>query len=225
MKLYERCRPKEWAEVVGQDKAVATLRRLTERGELGGSAVWLSGQPGIGKTTLAHLMARHHCGADGAGIVELDAADELRAEHLEAMDTALTFRPIWGERERRCWIINEAHGLKGGTLRRLLGILERVARDPESRILFVFTTTNEGQEDLFGNQSDTGALLSRCHCIKLTNQGLARAFAERALTIARAEGLDGQPVEAYVKLAQSCKNNFRAMLQKIAAGEMIGGGA
>ena len=41
--------------------------------------------------------------------------------------------------------------------------------------------------------------------------------------IAQAEGLDGQPVSAYVQLVQRHDNNFRAVLQSIEAGEMLVG--
>ena len=47
------------------------------------------------------------------------------------------------------------------------------------------------------------------------------AFAERARAIADREGLNGRPIGDYVKLAQRCHNNLRAMLQAVEAGDML----
>lgn len=222
MRLAEKYRPKGFDEVVGQDKAVAQLRRLVERGEV---CYWLSGPSGSGKTTLARIVAHTHCGPEG--VTELDCADEVNTEQLERIDSALAFRPLWGGSEKRAWIINEAHGLRGAAIRRLLGILERVARDPESRVLVIFTTTREGEESIFGDQIDAGPLLSRCASVKLTNQGLAKAGAALVQRIAQTEGLDGQPIEAYIKLMQrpDVKNNIRAALSLVESGVMVKGGA
>jgi hypothetical protein len=55
----------------------------------------------------------------------------------------------------------------------------------------------------------------------LSRRDLSRPFAERAKRTAEDEGIDSQPIERYVKLAQSCRNNLRAMLTAIDAGEMI----
>jgi len=122
-----------------------------------------------------------------------------------------------GERGGRAWIVNEAHGLRKPIIRQLLGILERLPR----HCVVIFTTTRDGQESLCDEQIDAQPLLSRCVQITLTNQGLAPAFAKRAREIASSEGLNGKPESAYPRLVQRCRNNMRAVLQAIEAGEML----
>ena len=63
--------------------------------------------------------------------------------------------------------------------------------------------------------------LSRCIEIQLSRRGLAEPFAERAREIAQREGLDGRPIGDYLRLAKDCRNNMRAMLQRIEAGDLL----
>ena len=118
----------------------------------------------------------------------------------------------------RAYLINEVHALRKPVIRQLLVLLERIP----PHVVIVFTTTCEGQEARFEDYDDASLLLSRCLRLDLARRDLSRPFVERAKLIAEAEGLDGLPIERYVRLAQLHRNNQRAMLQAIDGGELVG---
>ena len=211
MKLYEKYRPQSWDAVIGQDKAVRRLRR-SSLDQIGGQAFWLSGKSGVGKTTLAYILAGEI--ADRWSTVEIDASELTPARLRRIEDTMQLYAFGKGG---RAYIINEAHGLRRDTIRQLLVLLERLP----SHVCVIFTTTTDGQLKMFEDHIDAHPLLSRCVTVALTSQGLSRPFAARCREIARIEGLDGQPIGKYQRLAQDCKANFRAMLQAVEYGEMM----
>lgn len=210
--LAEQYRPHVWADVAGQEKIVAKIDALRARG-LGGRAYWITGQSGTGKTTVARLLAAEL--ADEISVEEIDA-EGLQAGRVRDLERESACYSI-GEKRGRVYIVNEAHGLRRDTLRQLLVTLERIP----GHVAWVFTTTTDGQDSLFEGCDDASPMLSRCVELRLSRQGLAQPFAERAAMIAQREGLDGRPIAEYVKLMQGCKNNLRMALQKIEAGEML----
>ncbi len=212
MQLYEKYRPKRLDQVVGQGKAVKTIARFIQSG-VGGRCFWISGISGSGKTTLARIIAASI--ADDLYVQEFDCADQITVSALDKIESDMQYRAFG--KGGKAYIVNESHGLRKASIRRLLGLCERLP----DYVCFVFTTTRAGQEALFEDSIDASPLLSRCINIELTNQGLAKAFGEHCRRIAATENLNGKPVESYVRLAQKCKNNCRMMFQEIESGNML----
>lgn len=213
--IYEKYRPRVFADIIGQPGLVADLERMQAGGDFTGEAFWISGLTGTGKTSIARIIA--DLVAAPHYQYEVDAKSLNVAELRQWKYDCHYGAPSPGG---RCYIINEAHGLRVDCITNLLDTLEYPRWQEVNTV--IFTTTSEGQLDFCEGQMDGRAFLSRSVPIKLTEQGLAQSFAAAVQAIAEREGLGGRPASDYLKLARDRRNNFRAMLQAVKRGAMRG---
>ena len=212
--LFERVRPREFPQLIGQDAIVKRLMMLESKQQLGGRAYWLAGLSGTGKTTLAKIIAGKIAGEFSTTEIPVKS---LSIKALDDWERSTRARCIDGT--GHALIINEAHGLRKDAMFHLLDMLERL----RPYTVVIFTTTMEGQAVLFEESADTGPLMSRCVQLQLKTSGpeLTLAFAKHVRSIAQAEGMDGKPITDYLALLARCKNNLRAALNSIESGEML----
>ncbi|NWY67455.1 CTF18 protein, partial [Erithacus rubecula] len=83
----------------------------------------LCGPPGLGKTTLAHVIARHA----GYNAVEMNASDDRSPEVFRTrIEAATQMRSVLGAHERpNCLIIDEIDGAPAASINVLLAIIQR----------------------------------------------------------------------------------------------------
>ncbi|MCD6364476.1 MAG: AAA family ATPase [Planctomycetes bacterium] len=211
MQLTEKYRPQRLSQIVGQDKAVATIRRLIGRKGWDRDALWIEGPTGTGKTAMARAVA-NELGCDQWTVEEIDG-QKCSVDCVRNIGNSIGLGG-WGGGLWRVWIVNEAQAMTARAVQAWLTLLEKV---PANRLI-IFTTT-EDITKLFGEFSEPFS--GRLKIISLTKIGLREKFARLAQRIAIREGLDGKGFKGYLRLLHVCHNSMRAALNRIEAGEML----
>ncbi len=203
--LARKWRPESFSDVVGQKHVVLTLEAAV-RTERTAHAYLFAGPRGVGKTTIARILAKalncekgptaEPCGeclscreiASGKSldVIEIDGASNRKIEDARGIRETVQYAPLSGR--MKIYIIDEAHMLTREAFNALLKTLE----EPPPHVVFIMATTEPGKIP--------ETIVSRCqrfdfHRISSTEIGA------RLSQISGAEGLDIE--EGALKLVAS----------------------
>jgi DNA polymerase-3 subunit gamma/tau len=191
--LYRRFRPQRFSEVVGQAEIVRTLQNAVVADAVA-HAYLFAGERGIGKTSVARILARAvNCSAPAGGepcnrcanckrilsnrsldILEIDGASNRGIDRIRRLREEVNFSPT--DLRRKVYIIDEVHMLTNEAFNALLKTLE----EPPPHAMFIFATTEPYKVP--------PTILSRCQAFefrKIHSEKITTRLSE----ITRAEGI------------------------------------
>jgi len=154
--LARKYRPQKFSEVIGQEHVTRTLKNAIEQGRTAHGYIF-SGHRGIGKTTIARILAMalncrssdkpviEPCGicescteiraGNSVDVIEIDAATNRGIDEIRELREAARYRPA---RDRfKIYILDEAHQITDAAFNALLKTLE----EPPSHVVFMLATT------------------------------------------------------------------------------------
>lgn len=131
--LYRKYRPKNFDEVVGQDHIIEALSGAVKNNKTS-HAYLFAGSRGIGKTSIARILARELKISDN-DLFEIDGASNTGVDDVRELREAVRSLPF--DSPMKAYIIDEVHMLSKSAFNALLKTLE----EPPAHVVFMLATT------------------------------------------------------------------------------------
>lgn len=213
--LARKWRPKQLADVIGQDHVTRTLQHAIESNRVAHAYLFV-GPRGIGKTSLSRIFAkalncehgptpvpcdqcdicREIMAGNSLDVMEIDAASNTGVENIRGIRDAVQFAPA---RARfKIYIIDEVHMLSTGAFNALLKTLE----EPPPHVKFIFATTEVDKLP--------ATIISRCQRFNLRRISTS-TIVEYLSRISASEGVTADN-DALLAIARGAEGGMRDAL-------------
>ena len=226
--LARKWRPKTFKDLIGQEHVVQALVNGLDQDRVH-HAFLLTGTRGVGKTTIARILAKclncekgvssTPCGECGSCIdlddgrfvdmLEIDAASKTKVDDTREMLESVQYTPSRGR--YKVYIIDEVHMLSGHSFNALLKTLE----EPPPHVKFVLATTDPQKLPI--------TILSRCLRFSLTRL-LPDQIGGHLDKILQSESIEAEN-SAIMRIARAADGSMRDGLSLLDQAIAFGGGS
>lgn len=226
--VARKWRPQRFEEVVGQEHVTQTLINAIKSNRVA-HAYLLTGPRGVGKTTIARILAKALNCAEGPtpspcnscsacneitqgtsmDVIEIDGASNRGVDEIRSLRESIRYAPVGGK--KKIYIIDEVHMLTQEAFNALLKTLE----EPPPHVVFVFATTQPLKVP--------STIISRCQRFDLKRIP-ADKIVRRLRQICDAEkfSCDDAVLRAIAHRAEGSMRDAQTMLEQVVA---FGGGS